>query len=148
MGRKAQISIVTVVFTAIVAAVLVYWWDTTHKDTIAEGVTIGGVDVGGLDEEAAASQVRTNLITPLEKTITVMYGDEDYKLTPRELDVTADVDGMVDEALAVSQEGGLPGRTWRGLTGEEVDHAVQPKIDYNEDEVEQFVAPHRPLAEP
>ena len=139
MGRKAQISIIAVVFTAIVAAVLVYWWDTTHKDTIAEGVTIGGVDVGGLDEEAAASQVRTNLITPLEKTITVKYGGEDYTLTPRELDVSADVDGMVDEALAASQEGGLPGRTWRSLTGEEVDEAVQPKINYDKGEVEQFI---------
>lgn len=139
MGRKAQISIFAVVFTAIVAAVLVYWWDTTHKDTISEGVTIGGVDVGGLDKEAAASQVRTNLISPLEKTITVKYGGEDYTLTPHELDVSADVDGMVDEALAVSQEGGFPGRTWRSLTGEEVDHAVQPKISYDKGEVEQFI---------
>ena len=32
---------------------------STHKDKIAEGVTIGGVDVGGLEADAAASQVRT-----------------------------------------------------------------------------------------
>ena len=140
MGRKAQISIVAVVFTAIVGAVLVFWWDSTHRDTISEGVTIGGVDVGGLDKEAAASQVRTNLISPLEKTITVKYGGEDYTLTPRELDVSADVDSMVDEALTVSQEGGLPGRTWRGLTGEEVDHAVAPKVSYSHDAVDHFLA--------
>ena len=58
MGRKAQISAVAVVFTAIVAALLVYWWDSTHKDTIAEGVTIGGVDVGGLEAAAARSADR------------------------------------------------------------------------------------------
>jgi lipoprotein-anchoring transpeptidase ErfK/SrfK len=139
MGRKIQISLVVVVFMAMVGAALVYWWDTTHKEIISEGVTIGGVDVGGLEPDAAASQVRTNLIAPLERTITVKYGGEDYTLTPRELQVSADIDGMVDEALAVSQEGGLPGRTWRAITGEEVDHAVAPKITYSHDEVDQFV---------
>ncbi len=139
MGRKAQISIVAIVFTAIAAAVLVYWWDTTTKDTIAEGVTIGGVDVGGLDADAARSQVRTNLVAPLEQTVTVKYGGEDYTLTPRELNVHADVDGMVDRALAASQEGGLPGRTWRSITGAEVDEAIRPQIAYSRDAVDHFI---------
>lgn len=139
MGRKAQISVVAVVFTAIVAAVLVYWWDTTHKDTISEGVTIGGVDVGGLDAGAARSQVRTNLVAPLEQTVTVKYGGEDYTLTPRELNVHADVNGMVDRALAASQEGGLPSRTWRSITGEQVDEAIQPQIAYSRDAVDHFI---------
>src|SRR5689334_14832715 len=108
MGRKAQISIVTVVFAAIVAVLLAYWWDSTHKDTIAEGVTIGGVDVGGLEADAAASQVRTNLVAPLEKTLKVDYDGHTFELTSKEANVHTDIDGMVDEALAVSQEGGLP----------------------------------------
>jgi lipoprotein-anchoring transpeptidase ErfK/SrfK len=139
MGRKAQISIFAVVFTAIVAAVLVYWWDDSHKDTISEGVTIGGIDVGGLDANGARSQIRTNLIAPLDQTVTVKYGGEDYTLTPSELNVRADVDGMVDQALAASQEGGLPGRTWRSITGGEVDEAIQPQIAYSHDAVNHFI---------
>jgi lipoprotein-anchoring transpeptidase ErfK/SrfK len=139
MGRKLQISLVSIVFLAIVGAVLVYWWDSTHKETISEGVTIGGVDVGGLEAEDAASQVRTNLVAPLEKTLTVTYGDETFELTEKEADVKTDIDGMVDEALEVSQEGGILGRTWRGITGEEVDHQIAPKIVYDEDEVEHWI---------
>lgn len=139
MGRKLQISLVSLVFLAIVGAVLVYWWDSTQKNMISDGVTIGGVDVSGLEADAAASQVRTNLVTPLEKTLTVNYGGEDFELTENELNVHTDIDAMVDEALAVSQEGGVLGRTWRGVTGEEVDHEIRPKIAYDKDEVEHFV---------
>ncbi|MBA2522867.1 MAG: hypothetical protein H0V25_06000, partial [Solirubrobacterales bacterium] len=71
MGRKAQIAIVTLVLTVVAGAVFVYWWDSNQQDMIAEGVTIGGVDVGGLDADAARSQVRTNLVTPLEKAVKV-----------------------------------------------------------------------------
>jgi lipoprotein-anchoring transpeptidase ErfK/SrfK len=139
MGRKLSISILAVVFVAIVGAVLVYWWDDTHKDKISEGVTIGGVDVGGLEADAAASQVRTNLVAPLEKTLKVTYGEETFELTAKEADVRTDIDAMVDEALEVSQEGGLPGRTWRSITGEDVDHDIAPEIKYDEDEVDHFI---------
>ena len=139
MGRKAQISIVAVVFVAIAAVLLAYWYDGTQKDKIAEGVTIGGVDVGGLDAEAAESQIRTNLVAPLEKTIKVTYDDETFELTAKEADVHTDIGGMVDEALEVSREGGLPTRVWRGITGGEVDHQIQPEITYDDDEVDHFI---------
>jgi lipoprotein-anchoring transpeptidase ErfK/SrfK len=139
MGRKLQISLVSIVFLAIVGALLVYWWDSTHKETISEGVTIGGVDVGGLEADDAATQIRTNLVAPLEKTLKVTYEGETYELTEKEADVKTDIDGMVDEALAVSQEGGILGRTWRAATGEEVDHQIAPKIVYDEGEVDKWI---------
>jgi len=139
MGRKTLISLVSVVCLMIVVAAGVYWFDSINKETISEGVTIGDVDVGGLEAEAAASQVRTNLVVPLEKTLKVTYGDEDFELTEKEAGIRTDIDAMVDEALAVSQEGGLPGRTWRAITGEEVDHEISPEIAFDEDEVEHFI---------
>jgi lipoprotein-anchoring transpeptidase ErfK/SrfK len=140
MGRKTQISLVAIVFTAIVAALLVYLWDSTREDKIAEGVTIGGVDVGGLDADAARSQVQTSLLDPLNETVTVRYGGEKYTLTPHESDLSADIDRTIDEAVAVSREGGLPSRTWRALTGGEVDEEITPKISYDKDAVDHFVA--------
>lgn len=140
MGRKAQISLFSIVMLAIVGALLVFWWDSTHKNVIAEGVTIGGVDVGGLEPDEAGSQVRTNLIAPLDKKVKVTYDGEDFKLTPKEIGVEADVEGMVDQALAASQEGGVLGRTWRGISGEEVSTAIQPKIKYSQDQVDKFLA--------
>jgi lipoprotein-anchoring transpeptidase ErfK/SrfK len=140
MGRKAQISLLVVVMTAIVVAVGVYFWDKGSDDTIAEGVTIGGVDVGGLDREAAASQVRTNLITPVAKPVVVKYGDDQvYKLSPEKLNVHADVDGMVDAAYDASQEGGILGRSWRRISGGEVDEQIKPTISYSRKSVDEFI---------
>ncbi len=140
MGRKAQISLVAIVFTAIIAALLVYVWDSSRGDTIAEGVTIGGIDVGGLDADAAKQQVETNLLDPINETVTVKYGGEDYTLNPHESDLTADIDQTVDQALAASQKGGLPGRTWRAITGGEVDEEITPQISYDKDAVDHFVS--------
>ncbi len=59
---------------ALIAAVLLvvvvggaYAYDSSQKDKIADGVTIGGVDVSGLDEEEAAAKVHRKLVAPLQK---------------------------------------------------------------------------------
>ncbi len=140
MGRKLQISLVVIVLVAISGAFLVYFWDKSYKDEIAEGVTIGGVQVGGLDADAAAAQLRANLVTPLDKDVVVRYGEEKYKLDADELDVDTDINRMVDEALAESQEGGILSRTWRRVSGEEVDLQIEPKIKYDEGSVNDFIA--------
>ncbi|GIK78256.1 MAG: hypothetical protein EDQ89_07240 [Acidobacteria bacterium] len=140
MGRKAQISLVAVVLTAVLVALGAYLWDASRDGTIAEGVTIGGVDVGGLDADAARGEVERNLIDPLSETVTVKYGDEKFTLTRHESDVSADVERTIDEALAASREGGLAGRTWRALTGEEVHEAITPRIEYDREAVDHFVA--------
>lgn len=139
MGRRAQIALVSAVFAAIAGVLLLYWWDTSYKDKIAEGVTIGGIDVGGLDEEGARSQIRTTLIAPLDKPVTVTYEDERFRLKPKQINIRADVEGMVEEALEASREGGLFGRTIRRIGGGEVDHGIEPQIAYSKEAVSSFV---------
>lgn len=139
MGRKLQISIVFVVLASILGAVMIYLWDNAYENQIAEGVTIGGVDVGGLESDAAASQIRTSLVRPLERNVVVTYKDEKFKLEPKELDIRANVNGMVADALDASQEGGILVRTARRVSGEEVDHSVKPTISYSKQAVSSFV---------
>jgi lipoprotein-anchoring transpeptidase ErfK/SrfK len=140
MSKKLQISIVAFVALLISAAFLVYFWDRTYKDEIAEGVTIGGVDVGGLDAEAAVSQIRASLVTPLDKDVVVRYGDEKFKLDSDELEVRTDVNRMVDEALTASQDGNAITRTFDRMTGAELDLDIEPEIAYSESAVDDFVA--------
>jgi lipoprotein-anchoring transpeptidase ErfK/SrfK len=139
MGRKLQISLLIAAVAAVTGALLLYWWDTTYENRIAEGVTIGGIDVGGLESDEAATQIRTGLVRPLERNVVVRFGGQKFKLEPEEIAIRADIDGMVDEAVDRSREGGILDRTVRRLTGQEVDYSVPPRIAYSERSVEGFV---------
>jgi lipoprotein-anchoring transpeptidase ErfK/SrfK len=139
VGRKTQIGIVVGLVLLLLGAGAVYAWDSAKKDEIAEGVTIGGVDVGGRTADEAAALVQAGLIEPLDRPLTVTYGKEHYTLDASELDIRADVDGMVAEALAVSQEGGLPTRVWRYASGGEVDENIEPQIVYSQKTLNDFI---------
>jgi lipoprotein-anchoring transpeptidase ErfK/SrfK len=138
--RKFQIFCVFFVTLLLLAAVGAYAWDSAQKDKIAEGVTIGGVDVGGMTTDEATEAVNEALVEPLRKKITVTYDGVKYQLNPDRLQLDSDVDGMVDRALEKSQEGGLPTRVWRYATGGEVDVAISPQVSYSNNAIDEFVA--------
>jgi lipoprotein-anchoring transpeptidase ErfK/SrfK len=139
MGRKTQIAIVTGVVLLVLVAVGAYAYDNSRKDTIADGVTIGGVAVGGMDAAEAKRAVRSQLLAPLRHSIRVGYDGQSWKLSGKALDLHADLENAVDQALAKSREGGLPGRLVRYVTGGEVDKRVSAHVTYSQRAVNRFV---------
>jgi lipoprotein-anchoring transpeptidase ErfK/SrfK len=135
VGRKLYIALILAVVLLLGAAVGAYAWDASRSDEIAEGVDIGGVDVGGMTAAEAERLVTQELIEPLDRDLTVTYDGVKYKLSAERLAVRADVEGMVDRALDVSQDGGLPTRLWRYATGGEVDESIEPEVLYDKGEV-------------
>jgi lipoprotein-anchoring transpeptidase ErfK/SrfK len=139
MGRKAKIAIATFIAVLALGAVVAYAYDSSQEDQIAEGVTIGGVDVGGMDAEEAERAVRRRLLAPLKHSLKVGYDGESWTLTGEELKVHADLDSAVGEALEASRDGGLPTRVVRYVTGEEVDKQVSAEVSYSKRAVNRFV---------
>ncbi|MFI5122595.1 MAG: L,D-transpeptidase family protein [Vicinamibacteria bacterium] len=140
MIRKLQIAVVLLVTVMLVVAVGAYAWDSSKSDEIAEGVTIGGVDVGGMTADEATQAVEAELVEPLDKKLTVTYDGVRYQLSAEKLAVDSDVDGMVDKALEESRDGGLPTRVWRYATGGEVDVAISPQLSYSNKAIDEFIA--------
>ncbi|HEY8001041.1 MAG TPA: L,D-transpeptidase/peptidoglycan binding protein [Solirubrobacterales bacterium] len=140
MIRKLQIAVVFLVTVMLVVAVGAYAWDSSKSDEIAEGVTIGGVDVGGMTADEATQAVEAELVEPLDKKLTVTYDGVRYQLSAEKLAVDSDVDGMVDKALEESRDGGLPTRVWRYATGGEVDVAISPQLSYSNKAIDEFIA--------
>jgi lipoprotein-anchoring transpeptidase ErfK/SrfK len=129
----------------IAAAILVvvvgvaYAYDSSQKDKIADGVTIGGVDVGGMDEEEAAALVRRRLLAPLRHSLVVSFDGERWRLPGKKLKIHADIDSAVEEAVEDSQDGGFPGRLVRYVSGGEVDESIAPRVSYFEPAINRFV---------
>jgi lipoprotein-anchoring transpeptidase ErfK/SrfK len=123
----------------VVLAVAAYGYDTSRDDLIADGVTVAGVKVGGMRADAAATKLRAQLGPALERPVRVSVAGRQFKLTARRSHLAADVDGMVDEALEVSRDGGLPSRVWRGITGREVEREVEARVTYSGVTVKRFV---------
>ena len=139
MGRKTRIAVVVAVLVVVVGAVGAYAYDSSQKDKIADGVTIAGVDVGGLDAEEAAAAVRRHLLEPLRHSLEVSYGGESWALPGAKLKVRANIDRAVERAIDESREGGLPSRLVRYVTGGEVDQPVSAQITYSQPAINKFV---------
>jgi lipoprotein-anchoring transpeptidase ErfK/SrfK len=139
MGRKTQIAIVTGVAVLVLGAVAAYAYDNSQDGKIADGVTIGGVDVGGMSEAEAKQAVRRKLLIPLRHSLRVGYDGQSWSLEGKQLKVHADIDGAVEEALAKSRDGGLPGRVVRYVTGGSVDENLPAGITYSRVAVNRFV---------
>jgi lipoprotein-anchoring transpeptidase ErfK/SrfK len=139
MGRKSQIAAIVTVLVVVLLAGGAYAYDSSQKDKIANGVTIAGVDVGGLDAEEATAAVRRRLLAPLRHSLKVTYKKESWALPGAKLKVRADVKAAVEQAVEESQEGGLPTRLVRYVTGGEVDQPVSARLSYSKPAINRFV---------
>jgi lipoprotein-anchoring transpeptidase ErfK/SrfK len=121
-------------------AVAVYAYDSGRESRIADGVRVGGVDVGGLDRAAAARRLRADLLDPLSAPVVVRARGARYTLTAKVARLTLDLDGMVDEAVRRSRDGNPLTRTARDLTGGTVDAEIEPEVRYSSAAVRRLVA--------
>lgn len=139
MGTKTSIAALIAALLLVLVVGGAYAYDSSQKDQIADGVTIGGVDVSGLDEDEARAKVQRKLVAPLKTSLGVSFEGKTWKLTGEQLKIRADLDAAVQEAVEDSQEGGLPGRLVRYVSGGEVEESIRPEVAYSEPAVNRFV---------
>ena len=139
MRHRWFILVAVLLLVLIGGAVAAFAYDSSRDDLIAEGVTVAGVDVGGMTTGEARRVVLRELQEPLEKPITVRRGKTRFTLSAHDAGVKADVGGMVDEALAASRDGSIFSRVARDLTGGEEDAQVPPRVTYSSSAVRNLV---------
>src|SRR6478672_2285586 len=74
-------AICVAVIVLLAAAMLIY--DHSRRDQIAKGVTIAGVDVGGLSTSAARTKIDRELIARLNQPVTLRSRTHRWRLTAR-----------------------------------------------------------------
>src|SRR4051794_16870898 len=87
--------LLTVIGLALTAAgAYAYTWSSGHEDVIAPGVTIAGVDVGGLRAATARTLVASALSERLGRPVQLVYGSRRFTVRST---VRVDVRRMVGD---------------------------------------------------
>jgi lipoprotein-anchoring transpeptidase ErfK/SrfK len=139
MRHRTFILVAVLLLALVGGAVAAYAYDSSRDDLIAEGVTIAGVDVGGLRVDEARRVVTRHLAEPLHQPISVVRAKKRFRLSAEDAGVKADVTGMVDEALQRSRDGSIFTRVARDVTGGEEDAQVPARVTYDEEAIARLV---------
>jgi lipoprotein-anchoring transpeptidase ErfK/SrfK len=139
MRHRTFILVAALLLALVGGAVAAYAYDSSRDDLIAKGVTVAGVDVGGLRVDDARRLVAKRLAEPLHQPISVVRAKKRFRLSAEDAGVEADVDGMVDEALAQSRDGSILTRVARDVTGGEEDAQVPARVTYDEEAIARLV---------
>jgi lipoprotein-anchoring transpeptidase ErfK/SrfK len=143
-GMPRHITLISAI--AAVAVVLclgaMFVADASGGDSVAKGVKVANVDIGGLTSDEARAKLDRELVAPLKERLTIRIGgpkDRDFHLTAREAKTRVDLEKTVDEAIEEGRKGGIFARTWRGITGGERKVTIKPKVEYSAAAVDRLV---------
>jgi lipoprotein-anchoring transpeptidase ErfK/SrfK len=139
MRHSSLIAVAVVLVVLLGGAAAVFAYDSGRADRVARGVSVGGVDLGGMSAERARRALERRIARPLRRPVRVRYKGRTFRLSAREARVRADVDGMVREAVAVSREGNLVSRTVRDLSGGGVGAELDSRVSYSRRAVARLV---------
>jgi lipoprotein-anchoring transpeptidase ErfK/SrfK len=139
-NRRIVIGLAIAAVVLVVAAVGAWAYDHSRRDTIAEGVRVAGIDVGGMSAHAARATLREQLLSRLRRPVVATFHARRVVLSARRAGVAVNVESAVDAALERSREGFLLSRVAREVTGGTVSADVQPRVVYSRLAVAHFVA--------
>jgi hypothetical protein len=144
MYRRLMVAVgvlLTVIGLGLTAAgAYAYSWARGHDDVVAPGVTIAGIDVGGLHQSAALALVESTLRARLSRPVRLVYGTHTFTVRPAHAGLQVDVAGMVDDAVAASRRGGLATRLWRDRRGRKLERVVPLRAGVSTSNVETVVS--------
>jgi lipoprotein-anchoring transpeptidase ErfK/SrfK len=116
-----------------------YRYDAATSTRLLPGVTIEQVDVGEMTRAQAIAALEETRSERLDRPIEVQAGERTWTVTPAELGATADVEGLVDRALALNEDHAWPDRVFRRLADRSVEYRSGLQYRYNERRVRRFV---------
>lgn len=117
-----------------------YRYDRANHDRIMPGVSIAGVDVGGLTRDAAVAAVQAGVAQRLNAPIRITVGDKTWTTSAAALGEQLNVEGAVDRAESVSDGMGWVDRVWHRVRHLPVNVTLDVGSRTSPDAVEKLVA--------
>lgn len=140
---KISIIIISGVLAILIASGAVYaHFMLKNTETVADGVTVFGVDIGGMSRVAARQTIRENLPGESEnKNIELVCGSEILWLTTDELSPEIDVSETVDNAFAYGKSGSKMSRLKKLIGAKLEGFEVRAALDISDDILTDILAP-------
>jgi hypothetical protein len=120
-------------------AAYLYVYDHGHSDVIAKGVTVAGVDVGGLHARQAHALLDRQLGAQLRRPVELEAERRTFVVRPSAAGLRYDLTRMVGDAVTASRSGGLAHRLLRDLRGRSLRLAIPLRAGLSRPRVETFV---------
>lgn len=116
-----------------------YRYEEANQGKILPGVTLGGVEVGGMSRDEALEAVSEAADERLDQEIEVTAADGSWHVSPHELGMDARVEPGVDAALALSDSIPWYERAYRRLLDRSVAGAVDLSYSVDRSEARSFI---------
>ncbi len=120
-------------------AVVAFAVDKTQDTTLAKGLRVAGIPVGGMTVEQAKKKLDATVNEKVLQPVTVTYRNKAFTLSPQRARMKVDIDSAVQDALRRSRDGGIVGRTLRRLSRQKVRADIRPEVLYSSSQVRRWV---------
>jgi lipoprotein-anchoring transpeptidase ErfK/SrfK len=137
--RIFVIALATIVFALVAGTGALYAYDSSRSDVIADGVTAGGVNVGGLSTTQARDVLERSLSAKVGREIVVEWKDKRWTLSAAAIGARLNAGRMVREALAKSRGGDFVHRAFRDLRGEKVQAQIPLRVGFAPVKLRRFI---------
>jgi hypothetical protein len=108
---------------------------------MAHGITVNGVDIGGLTRAQARAKLSAQLLAPLQRTVTILLpSGKRARLNPTTAQVRMDIDRALAQADKLSRRGSILGHVWRDVTGGKIERPLTASLSYSQAAVRATVA--------
>ncbi|MCW3012625.1 MAG: hypothetical protein JWO90_3029 [Solirubrobacterales bacterium] len=132
MSKKTLLIPAVLLVVLLATAGGVFAFDGARTVEVAKGITVGGVDIGGLTPAVARQRLERELVAALQEPVKVHHDKATWTLGAREAKIETNVDAVVDDAVRRSEDGGMLGRTLRRVTGGKVEADLEPAVTFSD----------------
>ena len=140
MRKALVISALAVAVLAGSATAALHRYDTSRSDQIAEGITVAGIDVGGMTMAEARAAVHKEVAGRLEQPLRMTHRKRSFTIEPALMDVRTNIDALLQSAMTESREGNFLTRSLRDLTGRTDETELELQVEYSQEAVARVVA--------
>lgn len=135
-AKKATVAGAATLAVLLLAAFL---YDRSHTGQVASGITVAGIDVGGMSRGLAKHRLGAELEAPLVQPVRLKLAGDHMSISASDVDLRVDTDAMVEDAIAAGRGSNFVVRAVRDVVGVELGKTVPLEITYSRSKVKRIV---------